>query len=84
MRLLKSKPILWLVAGVCILSICLAVFSKPFTTAVLKRIIYHRLANLTYHFEDGLHAGLCGTGSPMADIKRAGPCISVVAEKHLY
>jgi hypothetical protein len=53
MTLLKSKGIQWLVAGVCILTICLAVFLKPFTTAVLKRIIHHRLANLTCHFEDG-------------------------------
>jgi len=27
---------------------------------------------------------LCGTGSPLADAKRAGPCIAVVAGKHLY
>jgi hypothetical protein len=45
MTLLKSKRIQWLVAGVCILTICLVVFSKPFITAVLKRIIHHRLAN---------------------------------------
>lgn len=28
---------------------------------------------------DGLHAYLCGTGSPMADARRAGACIAVIA-----
>lgn len=62
----------------------LASFVKPITTGVLRRIIRYRLAALAHHFEDGLHAGLCGTGSPLADIRRAGPCIAVVAGKHLY
>lgn len=81
---LRSPITRWVVVGACILAACLAIFYKPLTTAMLKRIIHHRLANLTYHFEDGLHAGLCGTGSPLADAKRAGPCIAVVAGKHLY
>jgi ribonuclease Z len=33
---------------------------------------------------DGLHAGLCGSGSPLADPTRAGPCVFVIAGKHLY
>jgi len=81
---LGSKTIRWTIAGMCIFAACLAMFAKPLATAFLKRVIHHRLSNLTYHFEDGLHAGLCGTGSPMADAKRAGPCVAVVAGKHLY
>lgn len=34
-----------------------------------------QLANL----DDGLHLGLCGTGSPMINVQRAGPCNVVVA-----
>lgn len=79
-----SKTTRWVVAGLCVLAVCLWVFAKPLSTALLKRIIHHRLADLVYPFEDGLHAGLCGTGSPLADIKRAGPCIAVLAGKHLY
>ena len=30
---------------------------------------------------DGLHVGLCGSGSPMADPTRAGPCTVVIAGK---
>jgi ribonuclease Z len=33
---------------------------------------------------DGLHVGLCGTGSPMADPTRAGPCTVVVAGRRMF
>ncbi|HTB14646.1 MAG TPA: MBL fold metallo-hydrolase [Bryobacteraceae bacterium] len=33
---------------------------------------------------DGLHAGLCGSGAPLADPTRAGPCVFVIAGKHVY
>jgi ribonuclease Z len=33
---------------------------------------------------DGLHVGLCGSGSPMPDPKRAGPCTVVVAGKRMF
>src|SRR5690348_12009129 len=33
---------------------------------------------------DGLHIGLCGAGSPMADPTREGPCVAVVAGRRLF
>jgi ribonuclease Z len=33
---------------------------------------------------DGLHVGLCGSGSPMPDPTRAGPCTVVVAGRRIY
>ncbi|MYA41408.1 MAG: MBL fold metallo-hydrolase [Gemmatimonadetes bacterium] len=33
---------------------------------------------------DGIHVMLCGAGSPLADIKRSGPCVAVQAGEHLY
>ncbi|HEX3407707.1 MAG TPA: MBL fold metallo-hydrolase [Caulobacteraceae bacterium] len=33
---------------------------------------------------DGLHVGLCGSGSPMPDPERAGPCVAVVAGRQLF
>ncbi len=33
---------------------------------------------------DGLHAYLCGTGSPMPDADRAGPCIAVLAGSQAF
>ncbi len=33
---------------------------------------------------DGLHVGLAGTGAPMPDAKRVGPCAVVIAGKSLF
>ncbi len=33
---------------------------------------------------DGLHVYLCGTGSPMPDATRAGPCLGVIAGQKAY
>jgi ribonuclease Z len=78
------KKLRWVIAGFGILLICLWLFTKPLTMLLLKQVVHHRLSILAYPFEDGLHAGLCGTGSPLADVNRVGPCIAVVAGKHLY
>ena len=34
--------------------------------------------------DDGLHLGLCGTGSPMPNPRRAGPCNVVVAGRQVF
>lgn len=39
--------------------------------------------NLTA-LDDGLHVGLCGTGSPMPSLDRAGPCNVVIAGKQMF
>jgi ribonuclease Z len=33
---------------------------------------------------DGLHAGLCGSGSPMPDATRSGPCVVVIAGRQVF
>jgi ribonuclease Z len=33
---------------------------------------------------DGLHAGLCGSGSPMPDVTRSGPCVVVIAGQQVF
>ena len=33
---------------------------------------------------DGLHVYMCGTGSPMPDVSRAGPCIGVLAGRQAF
>jgi len=45
---------------------------------LIPRIIRSTLAKRNPHFDDGLYAGLCGTGSPLPDINRAGSCIAVL------
>ncbi len=34
--------------------------------------------------DDGLHVVLCGTGSPMPDTSRMGPCTAVIAGKRMF
>ena len=51
------------------------------TKQIAERAFHHQLlASLP----DGLHAGLCGSGSPLPDPTRAGPCVFVIAGKHVY
>jgi len=51
---------------------------------LIPRIIRSTLAKRNPHFDDGLYAGLCGTGSPLPDINRAGSCIAVLAGEHFF
>lgn len=53
-------------------------------------VIFQRAAqeapgrDLMIGLEDGLHLGLCGTGSPMPNPRRAGPCNVVVAGRQVF
>lgn len=38
----------------------------------------------TAAFADGLHLYVCGSGSPMPDAERAGPCLAVLAGKQAF
>jgi len=62
-----------------------ALFQRKVGLAVAKRVIDQRVAiDIAQEQPDGLHVGLCGAGSPMADPKRAGPCTFVIAGKRIY
>lgn len=51
-----------------------------FERAVAQTIMRDNLAGL----EDGLHLGLCGTGSPLPNAERAGPCNVVIAGQQRF
>lgn len=51
-----------------------------FQRAVEQNVGRNALADLP----DGLHVGLCGTGSPMPNSDRAGPCNIVIAGDQLF
>ena len=53
---------------------------RMFDTAVSQRVGVDRTAELP----DGLHVFVCGSGSPMPDANRAGPCIAVLAGRDGY
>lgn len=51
-----------------------------FGRAVAERVGRDSTARLA----DGLHVALCGTGSPLPNPARAGPCNIVIAGKHIF
>lgn len=60
-------------------------FQKPIGAAIFERAAQEvpgrdQLARL----DDGLHLGLCGTGSPMPNPRRAGPCNVLVAGDQVF
>ena len=60
-------------------------FQRQIGLILAKRVIDKRVSvDLAQEQPDGLHVGLCGTGCPMPDPKRAGPCVFVIAGKRLY
>ncbi|MCI4643451.1 MAG: MBL fold metallo-hydrolase [Hyphomonadaceae bacterium] len=56
------------------------VFKRQIGEAVFERAVASNLAvDRSGELPDGIHVYLCGTGSPMPDVTRAGPCIGVLA-----
>jgi ribonuclease Z len=41
-------------------------------------------ADITRDLPDGLHAFVCGSGSPLPDPQRNGPCLAVIAGKRVF
>lgn len=61
------------------------IFERPLGMLLFKRNVAQGFENqLMPGLADGLHAGLCGSGSPLADPTRSGPCVFVIAGQHLY
>ena len=53
--------------------------------AAMGRLYAHAFGDDPYEgLGDGLHVGLCGSGSPMPDPTRAGPCTAILAGRRLY
>ncbi len=61
------------------------VFQRQLGTAILERVLANRIGrDATAGLPDGLHVVLCGSGSPLPDPARAGPCTLVVAGKRMF
>lgn len=60
-------------------------FQRPLGMLLVRRNIDSAMSNqLTTSLPDGLHAAVCGAGSPMPDATRSGPCIAVIAGRHVF
>ena len=60
------------------------VLRRPIGDRLLRRAVRRALTRENLHLADGLHAALGGTGSPLPDRHRAGPCVAVLAGEHLF
>lgn len=79
-RILIGAAALLLIAGGAI-----KIFQQPIGMALLKRAVAERAGrDITAELPDGLHVGLCGTGSPLPSPDRAGPCNVVIAGRHVF
>lgn len=67
-----------------------AVLIWVFRGALAERLIFQAIertastADPAQGLPDGLHVGLCGTGSPMTDPRHSGPCTAVLAGHRLF
>ena len=53
--------------------------------ALVQKVMAKRFADQPLEtLPDGLHVGLCGSGSPFPDTKRGQPCTLVIAGKRLF
>lgn len=61
------------------------VYRGEIATRVLERAAAQGMADsINTHLPDGLHAVFCGTGSPLPDRSRAGPCLAVIAGEKVF
>jgi len=70
---------------ILILMACAWIFQRPLGLLLMQRNLDRALqSQLLGTLPDGLHAGLCGSGSPLPDPTRSGPCVFVIAGQHVY
>jgi ribonuclease Z len=80
-----TKLILAIVALAVVAAIGAKVFQPQIGTALLARVAKDRAGrDMTAGLPDGLHVVLCGSGSPLPDPSRAGPCTMVIAGKQAF
>lgn len=74
-RMVVGVLLLALVAGAGVFA-----FKRQIGEAMFRRVVERNLGrDRAAELPDGLQVYLCGTGSPMPDPSRAGPCLGVVA-----
>ncbi len=60
------------------------VFRAELGMVVYTRAVERGVSETAASLPDGLHVFLCGTGSPMPDDRRAGPCIGILAGQRAF
>lgn len=82
--MVKRTLLLGALALMVIAFALVAAFQRPIGERVFASAIDARLGGNALELEDGLHLLLCGTGSPLPNPDRAGPCNVNVAGEQSY
>lgn len=81
----RGKVALAMLVLVLILLALAFVFQRQIGSAIYARAVQSRAGgDAMAALPDGLHLYLCGTGSPLPDADRAGPCAAIIAGNRLY
>jgi ribonuclease Z len=83
-RLFRRRILLTIGSLVAVAAIMGVLLQKPIVTALMPQVVRSVMSRKNVHLADGLYAGLCGTGSPMPDANRAGPCVAILAGTHFF
>jgi ribonuclease Z len=84
---MKGRTTALLVIGAAVVALAGGVYLErgPLAERLMAKVYDKAMgADPLAALPDGLHVGLCGSGSPMPDPTRAGPCTVVVAGKRLF
>ena len=75
-----KKILLALLAALLLTGAAIALFGERLMLDAMQRLVSKNLSGAAFaEFPDGLNVVLCGSGSPMPDLTRAGPCVAVIA-----
>jgi ribonuclease Z len=82
---LRKKWVLALLLLIAVAFVAVWSFQARIGQALFERAVGSRVGtDSTAKLPDGLHVGLCGTGSPLPNAKRAGACTVVIAGKRVF
>jgi len=80
-----KRTALWAAAIIGILALSAWLFQRPIGTWLFERAVERAAARDTLKdLPDGLHVGLCGTGSPLPNRERAAACTVVIAGTAMF
>lgn len=77
------KLVIGALVGAGLIVVAAIVFQREIGSRIYERAVDSRVASRMAPAE-GLQLALCGTGSPLPNPERAGPCNAVIAGKHVF
>ncbi|MBJ7500107.1 MAG: MBL fold metallo-hydrolase [Sphingopyxis sp.] len=81
----SKRAALWIAAIISILMLSAWLFQRPIGMWLFERAVERAATRDTLEaLPDGLHVGLCGTGSPLPNRERAAACTVVIAGKAMF